>query len=270
MDIKLERENRSCKVHNETEFGAESFEFLYDIEDRNFWFKNRRELIYKFISAYIPNYASKKMLEVGCGTGNVLHYLNEKGIDCDGADLFFEGLTFARRRTSKPLYQIDVRQMPFNSAFDIIGLFDVLEHITEDGLVVRNIFNALKPGGYLILTVPTLNILWSETDVVSFHKRRYRLSELEKLLTQNGFSTMKRSYFIFFLLPIVFFLRRAGSCERKKQGEKLDIARRGLRLNPILNTIFYFILRLEQWIVVNVVDLPIGSSCIVLAQKIER
>lgn len=259
--------NSYFRTNEQEEFSPEVFDFLYNVEDENFWFKNRRELIYKFINSLIPDYRSKRMLEVGCGTGNVLHYLNEKGINCEGADFFFEGLSFARKRTSKPLYQVDVRQMPFDSAFDIIGLFDVLEHIKEEKLVIQNIFKALKPGGFFILTVPVLDILWSETDIISFHKRRYRLPNLEELLIENGFYIVKSSYFVFFLLPVIFFLRKKTSYKGKTTVEKLDIARRGLKLPPILNSILYFILSLEQWIILHFLNLPVGSSCIVLARK---
>lgn len=265
MESKIKKP--SFKIDEQKEFSGERFGFLYDVEIENFWFKNRRELIYKFIKSFVPDYGSKRMLEVGCGTGNVLRYLNERGINCEGADLFFEGLCFARKRISKPLYQIDVRQMPFRSVFDIIGLFDVLEHIKEEKLVIQNIFKALKPSGFFILTVPALDILWSETDTISFHKRRYTLPNLEELLMENGFSIVKSNYFVFFLLPVIFFLRKKSNYKGKTTTEKLNIAKRGLKLTPILNSILYFILRFEQWFILHFLDLPVGSSCIVLAQK---
>lgn len=111
------------------EYNRKAFSYLFEVEENNFWFKYRRDLIYHCLLRYVPNLKDKKMLEIGCGCGNVLAFLNKKGIYCEGADKYSEALKFARKRTEQPLYRFDVKKLPFINKFDIIGLFDVLEHI---------------------------------------------------------------------------------------------------------------------------------------------
>lgn len=258
----------SINSNNEKEFRSKSFPFLFKVEDKNFWFKNRRELIYKILKKYIPDLKSKKMLEIGCGCGNVLNYLNQNGVYCEGADVHLEALKFARKYTNKQLYQLDAKKIPFINKFDIIGMFDVLEHIKDEKRVISQIYKTLKPNGFLIITVPASPFLWSKLDEIAFHKKRYRISDLEKLFNECGFRTKWKNYFIFFLLPFLILSRK--KLKKKCSIEKAHkFARNQFRLNNILNKIFYIISKFEQIFIVNLnIQLPCGSSCLFLIQKI--
>lgn len=251
-----------------SEYNPRAFSFLFEVEEKNFWFKNRRELIYKFLLKYIPNLKGKKMLEIGCGCGNVLAFLNEKGIDCEGSDIYPQALKFARKRTKKPLYQFDVKKIPFKNKFDIIGLFDVLEHIKEEKIVIKNIYRALKPGGYFILTFPAFFSLWSETDQLAFHKKRYTLPYLEKLLASSGFRSLKKSYFMSFLLPLFVISRKRLERRNLSIEDKRRLSWSEFKLGPTLNRVLYMIAKIEHFVIVNLnIDLPLGSSGIFLVQK---
>ena len=65
------------------------------------------------------------------------------------------------------LYQLDGRRLPFEEEFDVVGAFDVLEHVDDDGLVLAQMHQATKPGGGIIVSVPQHPWLWSAVDEFS-------------------------------------------------------------------------------------------------------
>jgi len=89
-------------------------------------------------------------LEIGCGTGHVLSGVARAypGTKIYGSELFPAGLAFAaEREPAADFMQMDARHIPFIDEFDVIGAFDVLEHIKEDEQVLAQMYSALKPGG---------------------------------------------------------------------------------------------------------------------------
>jgi SAM-dependent methyltransferase len=249
-------------------FDASAFEFLFEMEQRHFYHIGRREIILDVLRRNIPNLARLRMLEIGCGNGCVLAYLKQNSIDIEGGDILVEGLRFCQRRLdSAVLYQIDILALPFRSDFDIIGAFDVLEHIDNDGQALSEISQALKPGGRLILTVPAHKFLWSRYDESANHKRRYSREELVAKLEENGFTIKKVSFFMSSLLPLLALIRLVGNMFRRKKGGKRDIkAFFEVRTIPVVNEVFLGLLRLEKWLIRRL-DLPFGSALLVLAEK---
>ena len=191
-------------------FDPSFFEKLAGFEDDYFWFKNRREIIIGWLNKYCSDVfkQNNKALELGCGGGQNLSYFKQKGINVEGGDLFLEGLKRAKKRLPKTiLFQLDAMSLPFLEEYNLIGLFDVLEHIDDDLGVLREIYKALKPKGAIMITVPAGKYLYTRHDEVSFHKRRYSAQELSKKLSLAGFRVKRISYFVFLLLPIVLISR---------------------------------------------------------------
>src|SRR4051794_27862985 len=183
------------------------FEKLFAIEQDHAWFKARNELIGEVageVTNDLPD--GYRVLEVGCGTGAVLQVLEKRcrsGLVI-GLDNFAEGLQFARHRTSCPLVIGDANAPPFGEAFDLVGLFDVLEHLPDDEGVLRKMSSLLLPGGVLLLTVPANPDLWSYFDVASHHVRRYRLDELRSKLIAAGFDIEYITHFMRALVPVMW------------------------------------------------------------------
>jgi SAM-dependent methyltransferase len=164
-------------------FHPEIFEKLAALEAENFWFKARNRLIIWGLNKTTPSI--KKYLEVGCGTGYVLAGIanNYPNASVVGTEVFTAGLPFAAQRTpAAEFIQMDARKMPFVDEFDLVGAFDVLEHIEEDEVVIAAIFRALHAGGTVAVTVPQHRWLWSSTDETACHVRRYQGSELQTKL----------------------------------------------------------------------------------------
>jgi SAM-dependent methyltransferase len=255
-------------VDNTDSFNPEAFESLYEMEQRHFWHVGRKGIILQVLQQNISDLKNIYMLEIGCGNGNILAHLKQNEINIAGSDIFLEGLVFCRKRVSAvDLYQINILSMPFHRTFDVIGAFDVLEHIDNDTKALSEISGALKTGGSLLLTVPAYKFLWSYFDERSRHQRRYSKQELVYKLEEAGFRVVKVSYYMFFLFP-VFAVSRIlnnlfiNSKYKREHNENLV----EVKTIPIINDIFLALLRIEEFII-KYTNLPFGASLLALGVK---
>jgi SAM-dependent methyltransferase len=244
-------------------FSAESFELLFKLESQNFWFRSRNKLIIWAIRNYFPE--MRNMLEIGCGTGFVLAGIRYSfpHIAICGSEIHAAGLAFAARRLPDVnLFQMDARRIPFRSEFDLIGAFDVLEHIEEDERVLDQIFQALTPKGGVIITVPQHQFLWSAADEFSYHKRRYSRKELVEKVSRAGFSVIRITSFVSLLLPLMFLARRK---KRKLSGAFDPTAE--FRIGPLANIILEGIMDVERLLIKCRLPVPAGGSLLLVARK---
>ena len=248
-------------------FDASAFEFLFAMEQRHFWHIGRKEIILGVLRRHVPHLAESPMLEIGCGNGSVLAYLRQNGVYVEGGDIFIEALEFCQRRVGHiPLYRVDVLSLPFCNDFDVVGLFDVLEHIEEDEKALAEVSQALRAGGKVLITVPAHKSLWSYADESAHHKRRYSKVELTVKLERNGFAIKAISYYMFFLFPFMLAIRLITNALWRNRARRDRRSRIELKTIPVLNSIFLRLLRVEGWLM-RYVNLPVGSSLVVLAEK---
>ena len=248
-------------------FDKERFKSLYEMEQRHFWHVGRKEIIYALLQKlYAENLSSISMIEIGCGNGSVLQFLRSKGINIEGADLFMEALRFCRRRGDAPLYQVDALKSPFpDGHYDLVGLFDVIEHLDDDEAVLQEASRICKNRGRIIVTVPANKWLWSYFDVASRHKRRYSKTELRNKLQNAGFIVEKISFFVSFLLPVFAMYRIIGNM-RSTGTDVSSSSKSEVRTIPFVNGIFLSTLRLER-LLIRYVNLPLGASLVAIARK---
>lgn len=245
------------------------FNELARIEDRHFWFRARNYLILalarRISSSLTP---CDLILEVGCGTGNVLRALEAACPNCNliGLELWFEGLKHARGRSHASLIQADIGHLPFGKQFDLVGMFDVLEHINEDGEALKAIHSALRPGGKVLLTVPAHQGLWSYFDEAARHCRRYSADGVRKKLEDAGFEMEFLTHFMASIFPVVWAYRKLNLPRNAVQSAR-DRARDEFRLVPVVNGILNGLLHLEAKWVGGGHSLPIGTSLVVVARK---
>lgn len=243
-------------------FKPEYFARLAEIEESNFWFRARNELIQWALRNYFPD--AKSFFEVGCGTGFVLAGVRERfpRMHLVGSEIFADGLVFAKARVPEAeLYQMDARRIPYACEFDVVGAFDVLEHLAEDESALTQMFNAARPGGGFLVTVPQHRFLWSASDQHAKHQRRYNRAELRRKVESAGFQIERITSFNSLLLPLMILSRM-----QRKRDQELNPWRE-FEISPALNRILESILRFERVMIRKGVSFPAGGSLLLVGRK---
>ena len=101
--------------------------------------------------------------------------------------------------------------------YDLIGAFDVIEHIDDDRAALASIATKLKPGGKFVMTVPAHQWMWSAHDVVNHHKRRYSKAALKALIDGSPMKLLKVGYFNSLLFPLAVAERAASKLRGKSK-----------------------------------------------------
>ena len=240
-------------------------------EDEHFWFAGRTWSLLNMIDRVVEPDGTKRVLDIGCGAGNMFHHLARYG-PVVGVDNNPKPLVVARERG------YDVREgpaedLPFEAdSFDLVALLDTVEHCDDDMAVLRECYRVCAPGGHLVITVPAFMWLWSHNDVLNDHKRRYTNDELEGKLAQVGFRVAHRSYNNFFVFPLaalMILLRREAGHEPELASPHFDDESYQVEMEPVpplLNTILSGVNWTESQ-VLRWVNLPVGTSIICIAQK---
>lgn len=245
---------------------------LFEAEDRHFWFRSRNAVLERIIAAEtaaLPD--GFRVLEVGCGTGYVLRMLHNtcrRGLVV-GMDLFADGLVLARQRSAAPVVRARIEAAPFATPFDVIGLFDTLEHIDDEAAALSNLRRLLRSGGVLCLTVPAYEELWSDFDVESQHCRRYSPDVLQARLQKAGFTIDYLTPFMATLYPLARLGRVWSDARRRRNGEDAGASSAvvdQLRIRPGINGLLTFVLAQEARLIAARKQLPIGTSLLAVAR----
>ncbi len=240
------------------------FAELYRLEAGNYWFRARNALLTWALKKYFPQ--AGDFLEIGCGTGYVLAGVAQAcpGLNLHASEISSRGLPFAARRAPRAkLFQMDARRIPFAEHFDIIGMFDVLEHIEDDERVLAQAHRALKPGGGLIVTVPQHRFLWSRYDEHAHHVRRYEAAEIAEKAAKAGFRIVMTTSFVSLLLPLMALSRRARPAPRSDYDVLAE-----LRVGVLTNFVLAAVLAFERILIRCGLRFAAGGSRLLLAQRV--
>jgi SAM-dependent methyltransferase len=242
-------------------FEPAAFAQLAELEAQHFWFRARNALICRLIHRHAP--AATSMLEVGCGTGFVLQGVHEAfpSMRLAGGEPSLTGLVVARQRVpGAQLLQLDAGHLPFDAEWDVVGAFDVLEHLDDDAGALAELARAVVPAGTVLLTVPQHPWLWSVDDEYGRHRRRYRRGELVARVRDAGLEVVRVTSWVSSLLPFLALSRL-----RPHRGS-FDPAHE-LRQGRVTRTVLETTLRAEGALIERGVSLPAGGSLVVVARR---
>jgi len=236
---------------------------LARLEAGNFWFRARNRLIAWAVRRYFPE--AKTLLEIGCGTGYVLSALAAAlpGAQLSASEVHADALSYAADRVpGATLFQMDARALPFESEFDVVGAFDVIEHIDVDTEVLREMHRAAAPGGGVLITVPQHPFLWSAFDVHSHHVRRYTAAELRDKVTAAGFDIVRMTSFVSLLLPLML----ASRLIKRTSPENHDPLAE-LRVSGWRNAALEAVMAAERGLIRLGASFPAGGSLLLVARR---
>jgi SAM-dependent methyltransferase len=247
-------------------YNSETFEEIVRYEPTSWWFRSRNRLIGRTTRAQFGH--ARSVLEIGCGTGYTLYALRGALPDAEltGTELLDEGLAVARERWSDvSLRQADARALPFGEEFDLVGAFDVIEHIDDHDGALREAHRVLRPGGGLLITVPQHRWLWSEADDYAHHQRRYTRDALTRVVRGSGFEVVAVTSFVTLLLPAMA-VSRVLSRRRQRRGQPFDPWAE-FKISSRLNRALERLADIEQSLIARGVSLPAGGSLLLVARK---
>jgi SAM-dependent methyltransferase len=241
---------------------------LYDninqVEATHWWYKARRDIIFDWLTRTLATYKNPKILDIGCGTGFNINYLQQLGYtQVAGLDFSSDALEYCRSRQLKALMCGDAEKLPIShNSFDIILTLDIIEHLKDDRSALSEIFRTLKPGGTLVIFVPAYQFLWSFQDEISHHQRRYTAKELKEKVQQAGFELKKLSYVNSLLFPVVWLGRTILRAFPKKFKITSESQMNPSWMNGILYRTF-----LAELPLLHLVDFPFGVSILCVCRK---
>ncbi len=215
----------------------ESYGLMASHEAEHWWFVGRRAVIDALLDRVaLPPDA--RVLEAGCGTGGNLYLLQGRG-RVSAFDPHPAALDIARTRY--PAVEIAGGELPdrlpFKEAsFDLVAALDVLEHVTDDRRAIEALVAMAKPGGYVLITVPTHPFLWGSHDQRLHHQRRYSLERFRELYSLPDTEVLYQGPFNCLLSPIAFAIRLGEKALGVRFGnqERLPIR----PVNRLLTSIF--------------------------------
>lgn len=241
----------------------EMYEIFYRVEKSHWWFHARCRIILSFL-ARIYNPSNGVVLDVGCGTGAVLEELSNR-YNAWGLDISPDAVRFCKQRGITKVFEGEIATFQQGEdEIQLITLLDVIEHLDDDQAMLAACHEKLKPGGYIIITVPAYRFLWSAHDIANRHKRRYVKSMLASAVIEAGFSIAKISYYNTFLFPLMALSRLS----ERAFGSKTSAERLRVPLAP-LNSLLKFIFAFERHLLMRV-TFPFGGSLLCIGRKSER
>jgi 2-polyprenyl-3-methyl-5-hydroxy-6-metoxy-1,4-benzoquinol methylase len=244
----------------------QEYGIMYHIEDHFWWYRGLHEIVEYFVRAQA---ATAKLplaiFDAGCGTGRMMQRIANAG-SVEGIDYSDEALLFCKQRGIDSAVQQDLNTWAPQKRYDVIISLDVLCHATikSEETILQRFYDALTPGGLLILNLPAFNFLMRQHDRAVYTKKRFTKNPTLATLKGLGFHTVTGTY----RLPWVFFIMLA-----KKMLDKFSSGKNAASdLKPLPNWINSLLLlanRIENRLIVAGIPMPVGGSLFIVVRKPE-
>lgn len=237
------------------------YEQMAELDQRHWWYRARREVLATLIRRRVRPPAGAHVLEIGCGTGHNLAMLAEFG-HVDALELDEQARSLAEGRLGRTVMSAPLPELADvpGHHYDLVGAFDVIEHIDDDRAAMASIASRLKTGGKLVVTVPAHPWMWSAHDVVNHHKRRYSKRALRSLIQSSPLRLDSIGYFNSLLFPVAVAERLSSKLRGKDEAD--------LSLPPaLINTALERVFAAERHLVGRL-PMPPGLSLFAVASAI--
>jgi SAM-dependent methyltransferase len=236
---------------------------MEQLERDHWWHVGRLEILRRELSRRLSGGHDREptILNVGCGTGGTIRMLESFGqvLNVDVSD---EAIALSRSHGFQAEKVTDHRLPYPDGSIDVVAALDVLEHIEDDQAALQEWARVLRPGGFVLLTVPAYQWLWSDHDVALHHHRRYLRRQIARMSDQAGLRVGKLSYAIVFSLPLVVGFRLLNRMRGTAGAGKSNY----VAVPTWINRLFVGMLQLEAR-AHRMLRFPAGSSVLAVLRK---
>ena len=234
------------------------YQQMAELDERHWWYRARRDILAELIRREARLPANAQILEIGCGTGHNLGMLSGFG-HVDGLELDDEARALSEKRLGRTVMSAPLPELAGvpDRHYDLIGAFDVIEHIDDDHAAISSIATKLNRGGKFMMTVPAHQWMWTAHDVVNHHKRRYSKRALRSLIEGSPLKLDRLGYFNSLLFPLAVAERTVSKLRGK---DDADVKLPPAPLNVALEKVF----AAERYLVGRL-PLPPGLSLFAVA-----
>lgn len=206
----------------------------------HFWFQRRFEVLSRLADSLIRE--ATAVADVGCGHGllqrQIEDYYNR---EVTGFDLNETALAQSVSRMSQLCCYDLVQKIPeYKGRFDLVFLFDVLEHVEDEDCFIEAIQFHMARGGKLLINVPALQSCFSKFDEAVGHIRRYNIDSLRRTAYRNGMRVGAWTYWGLFLIPLLLLRKFLLMARPQDKIVSAGLDSRGRVMNSIL-------LQLSRW-----------------------
>lgn len=232
-----------------------------DLYETHWWFRGRKRILAHILDQ-LPLPEETAIIDIGSGSGDLIPLLLKERARVIAIESNEDAAARIRQRFQN---SVDVRASLADvvheqrGATDLVTAFDVLEHIEDDEQALTQIFDLLKPGGTLLLTVPACPALWGAHDEQNHHFRRYTKKELRRKLQRAGFDLKLTAYFNFVFFFPMLLVRKLKKASRSTS---TDFQHGGRLLSGPLASIFG-----SERFMVKRGGFPVGASLLCVAKK---
>lgn len=238
-------------------------QYIYDDmkkhQNSHWWFRARKRIIDTLLNEHLEK-EKKQILDIGAGLGGNISFLEKYG-DVSFLEKDVASAEYIKIKNPKVKYiDIDFPKEKLTKKFDLICMFDVLEHIDDDFKVFETVKDSLNEEGLFFITVPAYQFLYSTHDKNLHHIRRYNRKRLNSLIKKYRFKVIKYTNYNFFLFPFILLVRLFDLISSKKNSTGYDTP------NKFLNRLFFGIFDLEKYLI-NKINFPFGASFLIILKK---
>ena len=241
----------------------DAFDEMIAAYKSHWWYRGRRNVLERIINSLdLPREC--EILDIGCGIGTNIEMLAKFGavwaLEVDEYALDYavktnRGAVIKKGCLPDGLSAISDRE------FDLICLFDVLEHIEFDEAALRQIGALLKRESKLLITVPAYQWMFSQHDYNVKHFRRYNRKNLSEKLTNSGYKVLYSGYMNMLSFPLMAMSRFFDRYVRK------DGLASGTKIPPRLINFTLFLAFSSEILWVPGFSSPFGGSVLAVAEK---
>jgi SAM-dependent methyltransferase len=237
----------------------------YFYERNHWWFLIREKIIRQQLNRSLPVNRRSKILNVGAATGRSSQMLQQYG-EVTSVEKDAGACVFLREKLNLHVIEGDVELLPFeDNVFDVVCIFDVIEHIERQEQAVAELYRVCKNDGVLYCSVPAFAFLWSRHDEINHHKRRYTRRSIHEVLGEQ-FVVEYSTYFNALLFLPIWFTRTILQRIRKHREMVSDFAYSKILNGCFFSSVFKAVFSIEL-LLLRYFTIPFGVSILLRAKK---